>query len=291
MPSNIYLRKTKESDVSLKSKSNGKNKLPYHRYDLYEASVQDPESEIEFFARVYKENIKKNARVLREDFCATFRNACQWVKAGAKHEALAIDLSQETLDYGLQRLSHLTEAEQQRLKVLCEDVMSVTTFPADIISVSNFSIGYMKSREQLLKYFKHALNGLGEKGVFVCDLLGGQEMSVPQEDKRSFKMPDGQKIKYIWDHDDFNPITNEATFYIHYKIKGMPRFKRVFEYHWRMWGISELRDCLLEAGFDDVQVYWEEDDEDTGEGSDHYSIHKDAEDCPVWIAYVVGVKK
>ncbi|MCB1197124.1 MAG: class I SAM-dependent methyltransferase, partial [Deltaproteobacteria bacterium] len=109
--------------------------------------------------------------------------------------------------------------------------------------------------------------------------------------KRTFSMPDGTKVKYIWDHDDFNPITNAASFYIHYKFRGKPIFERVFEYHWRMWSISEMRDCLLEAGFDDVKVYWEEDDEETDEGSGYFSEHEDADDCPVWIAYMVGIKK
>jgi len=267
------------------------SKLPYHRYDLYEASVQDSQSEMDFLARVYQESFQAKANILREDFCATFRNACAWVQKDNLHKAIAIDVSQETLDYGKARMTHLSQDEQERLKILCEDVHKVKTTKADIISVSNFSIGYLKSRVTLVQYLKHALTGVGKKGLVVFDLLGGQEMSVPQVDKRSFKMPDGQKIKYFWDHDSFNPITNEATFYIHYKIKGTPRFERVFEYHWRMWSISEIRDCMMEAGFDGVKVYWEEDDEETGEGSDHYSMHEKAEDCPVWIAYVVGIKK
>jgi hypothetical protein len=28
-----------------------------------------------------------------------------------------------------------------------------------------------------------------------------------------------------------------------------------FEYHWRLWSIAELREAMLEAGFESVDVY------------------------------------
>ncbi|MEZ4820543.1 MAG: hypothetical protein R3A45_11955 [Bdellovibrionota bacterium] len=49
-----------------------------------------------------------------------------------------------------------------------------------------------------------------------------------------------------------------------------------------------MRDCLLEAGFDDVKVYWEEDDEETDEGQAIFSEHEDADDCHM-VAMVVAV--
>jgi len=124
----------------------------------------------------------------------------------------------------------------------------------------------------------------------IFDLLGGQEISEPVKEKRTFSMPDGTRVQYIWDHEEFNPINRNASYSIHYKLKGKPAFERVFEYHWRMWSIPEVVDCLIEAGFDDVKVYWEEDDED-GEGNGYFSQSENVEDCPIWIAYVVGVKK
>lgn len=265
-------------------------KLPYHPYELYEASVQDPEGEMEFFERVYQEQFGKTPRLLREDFCATFRNACQWVQNNSKHEAYAVDLSADTLAFGKAHTQDLSKDQKQRLHVVHSDVMTVDTPPVDILSISNFSIGYIKSRKDMVRYLQNNVRHLKSPGVMVFDVLGGQELSEPQEDKRSFTMPDGKKVTYIWDHDDYNPITGEATFYIHYKFPKKPRFEKVFTYHWRMWNLPELRDCMLEAGFDDVKIYWEEDDEND-EGSGYFSEHADADDCPVWIAYVVGIKK
>ncbi len=265
-------------------------KLPYHRYELYEASVQDPPAEIEFFQRVFEEQLDQTPTSIREDFCATFRNSCQWVQTHPNNHAYAVDLDQETLDYGKAHMDHLTEDEKKRVHVFHDNVLTVDPPATDMITVSNFSIGYMKERKKLVQYLQRNYKHLRSPGLMVVDLLGGQEISVPQEEDRKVTMPDGKKVKYIWDHEDMNPITHEATFYIHYQMGKKPRMERVFEYHWRMWSIPEIKDAMMEAGFDDVVVYWEEDDEND-EGSGYFSEHDDANDCPVWIAYVVGIKK
>lgn len=264
-------------------------KLPYHPLELYEASVQDPISEMKFFEKVFKQTFKKRPLVLREDFCATFRNACQWIKMGRHNCAHAVDLDEKTLEYGKNKLDHLSIKEQARLFVYPENVLSVDTPPVDILSISNFSIGYLKKREDLLFYMQNNYRHLKKQGMVIFDLLGGQEISVEQEEKRTFSMPDKKRVKYIWEHACYDPITHDAVFYIHYEILKK-RFEKVFAYHWRMWSIPEMRDVLLEAGFDDVKVYWEKDDED-GDPSGDYAVAKRAEDCSVWIAYVVGIKK
>ena len=46
---------------------------------------------------------------------------------------------------------------------------------------------------------------------------------------------------------------------------------------------------LADAGFREVHVYWEGEDED-GEGNDEWSRVDDANPDPSWIAYIVAVK-
>ncbi|MCB1197125.1 MAG: class I SAM-dependent methyltransferase, partial [Deltaproteobacteria bacterium] len=118
-----------------------KVKLPYHRYELYEASVQDPENEMEFFERVYQEVFGRKPHLLREDFCATFRNSCSWVKRNKNNNAFAVDLCKETLEYGKAHLDHLSKDEKKRISVIHDNVLNVKSPLVDVVSVSNFSIG------------------------------------------------------------------------------------------------------------------------------------------------------
>lgn len=54
---------------------------------------------------------------------------------------------------------------------------------------------------------------------------------------------------FHWDQVSFDPVTNDALFYIHFKPKGMKKQERVFKYDWRMWSIPELKDILTDCGF------------------------------------------
>ena len=68
-----------KDDASLKAKSSkkkksGKSKLSAKTadiYDLYERSVQDPESEVKLLDRTFKKLLGRRALSLREDFCGT----------------------------------------------------------------------------------------------------------------------------------------------------------------------------------------------------------------------------
>ena len=142
----------------------------------------------------------------------------------------------------------------------------------------------------MLEYFKNCHRTLKNKGVMIFDLLGGEELPKEQEDKTPFELPDRTKATYFWEHAGYNPITDEAKFYIHYQVKGEKKQNKVFRYDWRMWSIPEFTDLLKEAGFSDVQVYWEDDDPDDDGGSGVFRRKSKAQSCPIWIAYIVGIK-
>ncbi|MEZ4703909.1 MAG: hypothetical protein R3A11_01700 [Bdellovibrionota bacterium] len=272
-------------------KKKAKKKLQdYHKYELYEAAVQDPESEVQIIDQIYQENFDEQATVFREDFCSTFLNTCQWVREADDHRGIAIDLDPSPLEYGKKHhLSALTVDQQRRVHIHQANVLDVKTEKSDIISISNFSIGFLRSRAQLLQYFFKCYKDLQDEGMVVFDLLGGYEMSQEQEEERRVTLEDGYQLTYLWEHATFNPIDRDALFYIHFK-KGKQERRKVFHYHWRMWTIPEISDVLRDAGFDDVVVYWENDDED-GEGDGTFAKQSKVEDCAIWIVYVAGLKK
>ena len=50
------------------------------RHRLYQQSVQDVESEIDFVEQTWSELRRRPAEFLREDFCGTANTACEWIK-------------------------------------------------------------------------------------------------------------------------------------------------------------------------------------------------------------------
>jgi hypothetical protein len=135
-----------------------------------------------------------------------------------------------------------------------------------------------------LKYLKGCYQALAEPGVVILDCFGGPNCLEPNEEETEH-----DDFSYFWDQDSYNPVTNEATFHIHFKRPGEARRERVFSYDWRMWSIAELRDLLTEAGFSKTLVYWEGSD-DEGEGNGEFTISEVGDECETWLAYVVGVK-
>ena len=96
-------------------------------------------------------------------------------------------------------------------------------------------------------------------------------------------------FKYYWECQKFNPLNNHCRFAIHFKRKGEKKRKDVFVYEWRMWGMNELKDILLEAGFSKCVSYWEGEDED-GDGDGNFFVTEEADNCDAWVTYIAAVK-
>lgn len=261
------------------------------KYTLYQLSVQEPEHEVEFFDRVYREcsRSKKAPKVLREDFCGTFAVCCEWVKKRGR-TAVGVDLDPEPLAWGREHnLALLTPNQQQQVTLVQDDVRSVSRTKADVLAAQNFSFWIFKTRDELRHYFEIARKNLAKDGIMVLDMMGGGECYV--EGHRDVRKIDGdeshQSFKYIWEQARYNPINHDASFNIHFRFKDGTQLKRAFEYHWRFWTLPEVRELLSEAGFRESHVYWEGTDED-GEGDGQWERAEEAPSDPSWIAYVVA---
>lgn len=261
----------------------------FDKYFYYKASVQSPNEDCEFLEQVYRDvhGKKAKAKVMREDFCGTFANCCAWVKRHPSHTAHGVDLDPEPIAYGKAHyLAELDEKSKKRVHLHLKNVMSPGLPGSDIICALNFSYFIFKRRAELLKYFKAARKSLNEGGVMVLDCFGGTQCWEPIEEETEF---DNLGVSYFWDQESFDPLTNEALFHIHFKRKGEKKRKNVFTYDWRMWTVPELKDILLEAGFETVHTYWEGTTED-GEGDGEFRITEKGEPCEAFVAYLAAVK-
>jgi hypothetical protein len=259
------------------------------KYDCYQQSVQEPEHEIDIFDQAFREAYNRKALKLREDFCGTFAVCCYWVESDSKRSAWGIDLCEETLQWGKNNnLNKLKGKDSRRVTVMEQDVRECSTPQVDVLAAQNFSFWIFKTREEVLEYFKVAYANLASEGVIVMDMMGGRDCyDSDLVDKRTIVK--GKKgFKYHWEQAYFNPVNSHCKFYIHFKFADGSKMKKAFQYDWRFWTIPEVRELLMEAGFKDTVVYWEEDTEDDEDAT--WSKVDEAPNDYSWLCYVVGIK-
>lgn len=254
--------------------------------ELYELSVQEPEAECDLIDQVWSELRTRRCLHIREDFCGTAAMSMAWVKHRPENTAIGVDIDASVLDWARKRLpDRLTPEQTRRLRLIEGDVRTTPTEPMDSICAMNFSYYLLRTREELRKYFKVAHSHLVDDGMFLLDAYGGSEAFEELEEDRHL---DG--FTYIWDQNSYDPISGEAINYIHFKFPDGSKIRKAFEYHWRLWTLPEIREVLYEAGFADVQVYWEGTDEQTEEGNGEWSRAERGEACEGWVAYLVALK-
>ena len=254
-------------------------------HELYEASVQNVENEVEFMQATFKQLSGRTAYLFREDFCGTASSACQWVRQGPEYQAIGVDIDASVLEWGrINRVGKLATEDQARVKLMQSDVQTVETPKVDIMAAFNFSYWIFEERAQMLNYMRRCYDTLKDDGVLFMDMFGGPESFEETKEKTKH---DG--FTYIWHQARFHPVTNHMQCYIHFKFPDGSKIKKAFSYAWRMYTAPELRDLLLEAGFRKATVYWEGEDED-GEGNGEFTPDEKGEADLAWIAYIVAEK-
>ncbi|MBI9021027.1 MAG: class I SAM-dependent methyltransferase [Verrucomicrobia bacterium] len=270
-----------------------KKQFPDLHY-LYEAAVQGVGADLDFAARVFKKKNGRKAADLREDFCGTAALACEWVSRSPKHRAWGVDIDQPTLDWGLAHNVPYIGENAGKLDLICGDVLTAKTPPADLVLALNFSYCIFKTREQLRNYFIKARSALKKDGLLVLDIYGGTEAieaKLEPRDVGAFTAKDGTKIpvfEYTWDQNIYNVIDHHVVNYIHFDIPKVGKIKKAFTYDWRLWTLPELQELLFEAGFESAEVYlhgWNKD----GESDETYRPRKNYENALGWVAYIVGI--
>ena len=259
------------------------------RHLLYQQSVQDVESEIDFVEETWSELRPRPAVFLREDFCGTANTACEWVSRDESHHAVGIDLNNEVLEWGrLYKLAELDEDQSERIELLNEDVLQTRPGLADIILAMNFSYFLFLTRDDLREYFANVLDGLVSDGILFLDAYGGYEAPMVLTEPRECEDEDGNEFTYIWEQAAFNPIDSCMTCHIHFEFPDKSRMEQAFSYHWRLWTLPEIREILYEAGFSQVDIYWEGTDEEKNEGNGIYKPSEIGDADPGWVCYIVA---
>ena len=255
------------------------------RHQLYEDAVQCVEAEIDFVDTTFLELRGRKARWVREDFCGTGNTSCEWVRRRNTNHAIGVDLDTDVQQWGRDHhIAGLPTAAQKRIALVEANVMSVDCRVVDVVLAMNFSYWIFKERKLLRRYFRHVHQGLKDDGVLMLDAYGG-----PDAHKELRERKKQARYTYVWHQKFYDPINANLICQIHFTFPDGSRIKEAFTYDWRVWSLPEIRDILLEAGFKQVTVYWEGNDED-GDGDGVFTPAKVGEADQAFIVYVVAEK-
>ncbi|KAL2620822.1 hypothetical protein R1flu_001027 [Riccia fluitans] len=166
---------------------------------------------------------------------------------------------------------------------------------ADMICAFNYSCCCLQKRAELVRYFRQVLKSISEDGgIFAMDLYGGTSSECALKLRRRF-----ETFSYTWEQEEFDVINRTTRISLHFRLnnnQGMIR--HAFSYYWRLWTLPEVKECLLEAGFNEVH-FWMKEMSDTRERDDDVDTEVDSkakyeevtsflqEDA--WNAYIVAV--
>jgi SAM-dependent methyltransferase len=255
------------------------------RHRLYEMSVQEPDVEVDRISRIFRRRTGRPARDLREDFCGTANLCAEWVRSHPERTAVGIDLDRDTLEWG--RWNNMAPLGEDSLRVTLrhQDVRDPVPEKFDVAIAFNFSYQILMERATLRSYFEAVRRTLRPDGILFLDAIGGWEAQMPLEEERR-----ESGFTYVWDQHDFNPIDNTMQCYIHFRFDDGSEMYRAFSYRWRLWQLVELQELLREAGYEAVDVYWEDEDEDRNDLGT-FRRRTRVQNDPGWNCYIVAQKK
>jgi len=262
---------------------------------LYEASVQGVEYDLDLMERIYRRHHDRRFRLLREDFCGTAALAGAWVVRRPENHAWGLDLHGPTLRWAREHRVPRLGPAAGRLKLLRQDVRSVTRPRVDVICAHNYSYWVFQERRVLLDYFRAVHRSLKPGGLFFLTAYGGTESEGATSERKyvpASRSIDGDHVPpftYIWQQARYNPIDGGILCYIHFRFRDGSMIRRAFTYDWRMWSLPELRDALAETGFRRSECYAEGWDERRGVSDEIYWLRRRFENQASWLALVVGI--
>ncbi len=238
--------------------------------------MQDTEATIDIIDTIYRARHGTDPLRLREDFCGTAKLCADWVSSHSKRLAVGLDNNVPTLDWAAKHNIAPLGNDARRVELIEQDVLEGTSRRFDVVAAFNFSYWVFHERAAMRRYFQSVRSSLKPGGVFVLDIHGGPDSQYALEEATE---QDG--FTYVWDQDSFDPITNRTKCYIHFQFPDGSEIRKAFEYDWRVWSLPELRDLLYEAGYKNVVVWWDGED-------DVLRPADSAENLISWIAYIAA---
>ncbi len=251
------------------------------KHHIYQLAVQSPEADIELLQYFYRSRRKRNAWRLREDFCGTALTLAHWVDQGPRYSGEGFDIDPDCLGWGHKNNIEPLGADAKRAILHQADVREPSAEPPDIRCAFNFSYWVFRTHAEMVDYFRRAREDLAEDGMFVIDVTGGTESL--SEESYSTK---ASGFELVWQQSNFNPVDHTADLELTFRFKDGSQIEPPYRYSWRVWSIPELMELLRTAGFEDIEVWWQDDDH----GEYGYRKTRMGSNDPCWVACIAAFK-
>lgn len=210
------------------------------RHSLYEAAVQDAEQLCSFLERLHGACPTR----LGEDCCGTALLARTFVARGPGRAATALDIDREVL------------ARAAAPGVACvhgdlRDEVELGT--CDLVHLGNFSVGYLRTRAELVAYLRRVRRRLAPGGVLTLDTYGGARAYQRGIVERRRALRDGTVVEARFERVECDPLRARVVDHLHLRrflgAALLDDHPRAFTYEWRLWTPMELAEAVEEAGF------------------------------------------
>lgn len=254
-------------------------------YELYMRSVQNPEFDARLLQRIYKSyfDIPTSGLSLREDFCGTGALCYEWIRLNKSHSALGVDLDHSAIKWGKSRYDIQND---ERVSLREENVFSSSKEPAHLVCALNFSYFLLKTRADLVRYFKKCRTRLHKNGVLALDAFGGPGYLKPTSELRT-KIDKNHSV--YWNINSFDAINQHIKCSISLLNHATNGKRDLFKYDWRLWNPQEITECLMEAGFQNL-LYWSEGLNKKGNGNGKFRQIKSEMGVETWLIYITATK-
>nr|CAB3478909.1 unnamed protein product [Digitaria exilis] len=265
------------------------------KFHLYQLSVQSPKGDISYLQKFFLMYVGRRVPLhLQEDFCGTALLSSEWIRTDARRTAIGLDLDLESLEWCL---------ENNLSKIGADGYSRMLLFHGNVLQPKEARLVKQKFNDLVQGLdvnsnnganSKHAFNALSKRGgIFVMDVYGGTSSERKLRLQRKFP-----SFTYFWEQEEFDIISRQTRISLHFQAGKKQMLRHAFTYHWRLWSIPEIKDCLEEAGFKSIHVWIREMPNTQSNGNaKEYNANRDVKyeesqrfnQGDAWNAYVVGV--
>jgi len=177
--------------------------------------------------------------------CGPGRHAIEFALRG--HRVTAVDRTEAYLEQARRRAG-LDNLEVDWVREDMRRFRRPDTFDLAVCLYTSF--GYFDEPEENQRVLEHVADSLVDGGRFVVEVAGKETMAADFQPVSWEELDDGSLFlarrqlegDWEWVHNKWILVTEEEG-------------RRDFEMRHRLYAASELRQMLLEAGFDDVDIY------------------------------------
>ncbi len=250
------------------------------RHQIYQLAVQSPEADVGLVQYFYRNRHRRNAWHLREDFCGTALTLSYWVQQGVRYSGEGFDIDPDPLEWGGQHNIQPLGTGAQRAILHLADARAPSSRPPDIRCAFNFSYWVFLTRGEMLDYFQKAHADLASGGMLVIDVTGGTDSL---SDELFITRCTG--FEMIWHQTNFSPVDHSAELALRFRFRDGSEITP-YRYRWRIWSLPELLDLLEAAGFQHIDIWWQ--DEEAGEYG--YRKTRTGENSSCWVACLAAFK-